>query len=116
MLKFIIIFTISYHAFGYKLKNYKDARKQNILEYTVFGIDECLKINENKFVVSPEDLTTDKILVGSANYFTFLSKCFKEVTSTCSNEDSCNVKESMHKRIENVSYIDKEIIKLSVPK
>ncbi|EQC43819.1 hypothetical protein [Bacteriovorax sp. Seq25_V] len=107
-----IIFISSLYVFASPVENYKNARKQNILEYTVFGIDECLKRNEALFVVGPGEVPEGKIQVGTPEYFNFLATCFKSVsTLKCVGKDNCIIKKSMQKRLENVKYLDKVLSK-----
>ena len=111
----IVAIIFSFSVLASQVENYKNARKQNILEYTVFGIDECLKKNEGLFVVGPELTPAGKIQVGSPEYFNFLATCFKSVSAPkCVGKDRCIVKKSMQKRLENVQYLDKVLSKFEV--
>lgn len=93
------------------VENYQKARLQNILEFTVFGIDECLKSNQKILVVDETELVSEEmILVGSKKYFELMATCFNKMADQCMGEN-CIVNKSMKKRIENVKYIDKMISK-----
>lgn len=107
-MKFFILITISLSIWAqFKSQNYQNARNQNILEYTVFGIDECIKGHQDKLVVTDEELLADqeKVVIGSQNYFQLLANCFNELSKNCTS-DNCIVSKSMGKRIENVKYLD----------
>lgn len=98
-------FFIAGNSSGATLEKYKSARKQYILEYTVFGIDECLKKNVSQLVVDQSDALEGKVLVGTSEYFSLLSRCFNEISKSCIGE-KCIVNTSMAKRLENVRYVD----------
>lgn len=82
---------------------YMKARKQYLLEYTTFGVDECLKLHQDKITTKKGE--EGKILVGSTNYFKMLSLCFNKITNKCYGEN-CIVSRSMSKRLENVDHVD----------
>lgn len=86
-------------------REYKTARKQYLLEYTVFGIDECLKRYQHAIVVDKNLESNNKILVGSPRYFNLISQCFSSLDKLCPGEN-CIVKKSMGKRIENIKHVD----------
>lgn len=111
----IVLVMFSFSVLASQVENYKNARKQNILEYTVFGIDECLKRNESRFVVASDEIEEGKIKIGSADYFSFLASCFKSVSAPeCVGKDNCIITKSMQKRLENVKYLDMVLSKLDV--
>lgn len=106
--KIIILAFLSFNAFSQiKSENYQKARNQNILEYTVFGIDECIKLNQSRFVVDEETafLDSDKVIIGTQDYFLLLSNCFRDLSKNC-EANNCIVSKSMGKRIENVKHLD----------
>ncbi len=86
-----------------KQQQYLKARKQYLLEYTTFGVDECLKLYNNKITTKKNE--SGKILVGSPEYFRMLSMCFHKITNKCYGEN-CIVSRSMSKRLENVNHVD----------
>ncbi len=86
-------------------KEYLKARKQYLLEYTTFGVDECLKLHSDKIVTKDEG-NTGKIVVGTPKYFALLSHCFSNITNKCYGEN-CIVSRSMSKRLRNVEHVDK---------
>ena len=89
---------------------YRKAIKQYLLEYTVFGVDVCLKKNLDDIVFDKSELIGNKVLIGSPDYFKMLSICFENDISTCGGKD-CLTKNSMAKRIENIQHIRKIINK-----
>ena len=105
LIKTILILLLVQVSWASTVDKYNKARKQYILEYTVFGVDECLESNSHKLVVDASDALEGKILVGSTQYFSMLQGCFEELKRPCSGE-SCIVKRSMKKRLENVRYVD----------
>ncbi|MFG1499188.1 hypothetical protein ABMA70_03190 [Halobacteriovorax sp. XZX-3] len=101
-----LLFGLSSYASHPKVElanKYLKARKQYLLEYTTFGVDECLKLHADK-IVSKED-GSGRIVVGTPRYFQLLSSCFKNITNTCYGEN-CIVSRSMSKRLKNVDHVD----------
>ena len=86
-----------------KTQNYLKARKQYLLEYTTFGVDECLKLHADK-IIARED-GSGKIVAGSLRYFGLLSVCFSKMTKKCYGEN-CIVSRSMSKRLDNIKHVD----------
>lgn len=84
-------------------KEYLRARKQYLLEYTTFGVDECLKLYSQKIVA--KDDGSGRIVVGSDQFFYMLSRCFKKMTNKCYGE-KCIVSRSMSKRLDNINHVD----------
>ena len=102
-------------AFANPAHSYLKAKKQYILEYTVFGIDECLSKNEQKLVVDKMWATNEQIVIGSHSYFKMLAECFESIEGSCTGE-SCIVSKSMQKRLEGVKHVEKYISKFKSPK
>lgn len=110
LLLLFLVQLIAANTFANPAQSYKKAKKQYILEYTVFGVDECLSKNQDRLVVDKTKLSTGKILVGSKEYFNMLATCFHNINSTCTGE-SCIVTESMQKRIEGIRHVEKHLSK-----
>ena len=111
-MKLIILILLSLYTYSNsKLEQYQKAIKQYTLEYTVFGVDECLKKNIKDIVFTKSDLDKNKVLVGSKEYFSLLSNCFSNYLDSCMS--NCTTKNSMDKRIENIQHLQKVIKKLS---
>jgi spore germination protein YaaH len=89
---------------------FKKARRQFVLEYTVFGVDQCLKQSNIKFVTKSSESKNDEVVIGTPAYFSYLAKCFKTLPNLCPGEN-CVVSKSMKKRIENVDHLDNLISK-----
>lgn len=107
----LILLCTCLNTYSKSADNYHKAIKQMLLEYTVFGVDECLSNNVDSIALNESALTDDKILIGSHEYFEFLSKCFKEQIATCKGD--CITKVSMEKRLENISHMQKLLKKYS---
>ncbi|MAE59038.1 MAG: hypothetical protein CME69_09170 [Halobacteriovorax sp.] len=106
-MKLLIITFFSFSIMGNQnIREYRKAIKQYILEYTVFGVDECLKKNIDTIVFDRSELKGNKVLVGSPGYFNMLSTCFENDISTCGGKN-CLTKNSMAKRLENIRHIKK---------
>ncbi|EQC51648.1 hypothetical protein [Bacteriovorax sp. DB6_IX] len=111
LLLLFLIQLISINVFADVQTSYMKARKQYMLEYTVFGVDECLSQNQEKLVVEKSEKELDKIVVGSKEYFNLLAQCFQKFHSQCVGE-SCIVSQSMKKRIEGIRHVEKYLSKL----
>jgi hypothetical protein len=110
LLLLFLVQLLAANTFANPAHSYKKARKQYILEYTVFGVDECLSKNQDRLVVDSSEDAKDKILVGSKAYFNMLATCFQDINSTCTGE-SCIVSKSMQKRIEGIRHVEKHLSK-----
>ncbi len=112
-MKLIILILLSLYTYSNsKLEQYQKAIKQYTLEYTVFGVDECLKKNIGNIAFDQSELKNSrKVLVGSKDYFNLLSQCFSDHISHCKRD--CVTKISMDKRLENIQHLQKVIKKLS---
>jgi hypothetical protein len=106
------IITCAYTMASSPEQQYRSARKQFILEYTVFGIDECLKRYGDNLTVDKENKKNNEILVGSSQYFSMLSRCFARLKDLCPGK-KCIVPKSMGKRMENVRHVDQLLSKYS---
>jgi len=110
LLLFFLVQLLAAKTFANNALSYKKAKKQYILEYTVFGIDECLSQNQDKLVVDDQTPEQGKIKVGTKAYFNMLAKCFEGFSGQCVGE-SCIVSKSMQKRIEGVKHVEKYLSK-----
>ena len=110
LLLFFLVQLLAAKTFANTAQSYKKARKQYMLEYTVFGVDECLAKNQDKLVVDRAPANEGKIVVGSKGYFDMLAQCFKNINNSCVGE-SCIVSKSMRKRIEGIRHVEKQLSK-----
>ena len=109
-MKIILSLLLCFSAYSNKnVHEYKKAIKQYVLEYTVFGVDECLKKNLDQIAFDKSEVDASKVLVGSKEYFDLLSRCFNDDISKCKGK--CLTKNSMNKRIENIQHLRKIINK-----
>ncbi len=109
---FIISLLFSTSISAESVHNYQKGIKQMLLEYTVFGVDECLNQNFEAIVLKGDEMQRGQILVGSSEYFSFLSKCFKEQIATCKGS-KCVARASMEKRLENIVHMQEQIKKFT---
>ena len=102
----ILIFIINLFSYTFAQSapsQVEETKNIYLLEYNYIGIKLCLKDNISKFTTQENfSIKNNLILIGSKEYFNYLSECFNNLKKKCSSnkeEGKCRSYEQMKQRL-----------------